>query len=128
MNYEHPLETATITTNMMAQYIYEAISELETVEIYKFVNAENVKGYLENTIDLLGADDFYMCVLQSYYGLNHRFGHDYYETEDELKDYVLTANLHLINDSLAVDDISNDYEACEQVIVMLEADRNNNIE
>lgn len=123
MNYEHPLETAAITTNMVAHYIYKAISELEAAEVKKFVNAEYVKGYLENTIDLLGTDDFYMCVLNSFYGINHQFGHDYYETEEELKDYVLTANLHLINDSLAVDDISNDFEACEKVIELLEEER-----
>lgn len=123
MNYEHPLETASITTDMVAHYIYKAISELEASEVKKFVNAEDVKGYLEYTIDFLGTDDFYMCVLNSCYEINHQFGHDYYETEEELKDYVLTANLHLINDSLAVDDISDDLEACEKVIVALEADR-----
>lgn len=60
--------------------------------------------------------------------MNHDYGHDYFDTEEELKEYVLKANLYLINDSLAVDDVSDEYDACKQVLEKLEADRNDNDE
>lgn len=128
MKYNNPLEIANITTDVLADYLYKAISDLDSEDLVKFDNADYIKDYLDNTIDLLGTDNFYTNVLNSYYGMNHDYGHDYFDTEEELKEYVLKANLYLINDSLAVDDVSDEYDACKQVLEMLEADRNDNDE
>ncbi|MGN4133448.1 hypothetical protein ACNTMK_27260 [Klebsiella pneumoniae] len=128
MKYNNPLEIANITTDVLADYLYKAISDLDSEDLVKFDNADYINDYLDNTIDLLGTDNFYTNVLNSYYGMNHDYGHDYFDTEEELKEYVLKANLYLINDSLAVDDVADEYDACEQVLEMLEADRNDNDE
>ena len=128
MKYNNPLEIANITTDVLSDYLYKAISDLDSEDLVKFDNADYIKDYLDNTIDLLGTDNFYTNVLNSYYGMNHDYGHDYFDTEEELKEYVLKANLYLINDSLAVDDVADEYDACEQVLEMLEADRNDNDE
>ncbi|EMQ2028672.1 hypothetical protein WET20_004515 [Salmonella enterica] len=128
MKLNNPLEVATITTNILANYVYQAISDLDKEYLIKYDNVDYIKDYLDNTIDSLGTDRFYSSVLNSFYGMNHDYGHDYFDTEEELKEYVLKANLYLINNSLAVDDVSDDYDACEQVLEMLEADRNDNDE
>lgn len=128
MKYNNPLEIANITTDVLADYLYKAISDLDSEDLVKFDNADYIKDYLDNTIDLLGTDNFYTNVLNSFYGMNHDYGHDYFDTEEELKEYVLKANLYLINDSLAVDDVADEYDACEQVLEMLKADRNDNDE
>ena len=126
MKLNNTLEVATITTNILANYIYQAISDLDKEYLIKYDNVDYIKDYLDNTIDSLGTDRFYSSVLNSFYGMNHDYGHDYFDTEEELKEYVLKANLYLINDSLAVDDVADEYDACEQVLEMLEADRNDN--
>ena len=128
MKLNNPLEVATITTNILANYVYQAISDLDKEYLIKYDNVDYIKDYLDNTIDSLGTDRFYSSVLNSFYGMNHDYGHDYFDTEEELKEYVLKANLYLINDSLAVDDVSDEYDACEQVLEMLEADRNDSDE
>ena len=128
MKYNNPLEIATITTNVLAHYVYQAISDLDKEYLIKYDNVDYIKDYLDNTIDSLGTDRFYSSVLNSFYGMNHDYGHDYFDTEEELKEYVLKANLYLINNSLAVDDVSDEYDACKQVLEMLEADRNDNDE
>ncbi|HBR6601091.1 hypothetical protein [Klebsiella pneumoniae] len=128
MKLNNPLEVATITTNVLAHYVYQAISDLDKEDIIKYDNVDYIKDYLDNTIDSLGTDRFYSSVLNSFYGMNHDYGHDYFDTEEELKEYVLKANLYLINDSLAVDDVSDEYDACKQVLEMLEADINDNDE
>lgn len=128
MKYNNTLEIANITTDVLADYLYKAISDLDSEDLVKFDNADYIKDYLDNTIDLLGTDSFYTNVLNSFYGMNHDYGHDYFDTEEELKEYVLKANLYLINDSLAVDDVSDEYDACKQVLEMLEADINDNDE
>ena len=128
MKLNNPLEIANITTDVLADYLYKAISDLDSEDLVKFDNADYIKDYLDNTIDLLGTDRFYSSVLNSFYGMNHDYGHDYFDTEEELKEYVLKANLYLINDSLAVDDVADEYDACEQVLEMLEADRNDSDE
>ncbi|HBI5438010.1 TPA: hypothetical protein K7751_004542, partial [Salmonella enterica] len=109
-------------------YLYKAISELDNSELVKFDNVEYIKDYLDNTIDLLGTDSFYTNVLNAYYGMNHNFGTEFFETPEKLRKYVCDANLYLIDDSLAVNDTSNDYVACDYVLEMLEADRNDNDE
>ncbi|ECM3707917.1 hypothetical protein QD96_22735 [Salmonella enterica subsp. enterica serovar Agona] len=123
MKYNNPLEIANITTDVLADYLYKAISELDNSELAKFDNVEYIKDYLDNTIDLLGTDSFYTNVLNACYGMNHDFGTDFFETKEKLRKYVCEANLYLINDSLAVNDTSNDYTACDYVLEMLEADR-----
>ena len=128
MKLNNPLEVATITTNILANYVYQAISDLDKEYLIKYDNVDYIKDYLDNTIDSLGTDRFYSSVLNSFYGMNHDYGHDYFDTEEELKEYVLKANLYLINDSLAVDDVSDEYDACKQVLEMLEADINDNDE
>lgn len=128
MKLNNPLEVATITTNVLAHYVYQAISELDKEYLIKYDNVDYIKEYLDSSIDSLGTDTFYNNVLTSFYGMNHDYGHDYFDTEEELKEYVLKANLYLINDSLAVDDVSDEYDACEQVLEMLEADRNDSDE
>lgn len=128
MKLNNPLEVATITTNVLAHYVYQAISDLDKEDIIKYDNVDYIKDYLDSSIDSLGTDRFYSSVLNSFYGMNHDYGHDYFDTEEELKYYVLKANLYLINDSLAVDDVSDEYDACKQVLEMLEADRNDNDE
>ncbi|MEY8959990.1 hypothetical protein AB9G88_23640 [Escherichia coli] len=128
MKLNNPLEVATITTNILANYVYQAISNLDKEYLIKYDNVDYIKDYLDNTIDSLGTDRFYSSVLNSFYGMNHDYGHDYFDTEEELKEYVLKANLYLINDSLAVDDVADEYDACEQVLEMLEADRNDSDE
>ncbi|ENT8808766.1 hypothetical protein ACNHW8_004674 [Citrobacter freundii] len=128
MKLNNPLEVATITTNILAHYVYQAISDLDKEYLIKYDNIDYIKDYLDNTIDSLGTDRFYSSVLNSFYGMNHDYGHDYFDTEEELKEYVLKANLYLINDSLAVDDVSDEYDACKQVLEMLEADRNDSDE
>lgn len=128
MKLNNPLEVATITTNVLTHYVYQAISDLDKEYLIKYDNIDYIKDYLDNTIDSLGTDRFYSSVLNSFYGMNHDYGHDYFDTEEELKEYVLKANLYLINDSLAVDDVSDEYDACKQVLEMLEADRNDNDE
>ncbi|HHD2910359.1 TPA: hypothetical protein ACNZ80_005774, partial [Klebsiella quasipneumoniae] len=128
MKLNNPLEVATITTNVLAHYIYQAISDLDKEDLIKYDNVDYIKDYLDSSIDSLGTDSFYSSVLNSFYGMNHDYGHDYFDTEEELKEYVLKANLYLINDSLAVDDVSDEYDACEQALEMLEADRNDNDE
>ncbi|EOG1837164.1 hypothetical protein ACK3RE_004358 [Enterobacter hormaechei] len=128
MKLNNTLEVATITTNILANYIYQAISDLDKEYLIKYDNVDYIKDYLDNTIDSLGTDRFYSSVLNSFYGMNHDYGHDYFDTEEELKEYVLKANLYLINDSLAVDDVSDEYDACEQALEMLEADRNDSDE
>ena len=120
MKLNNPLEVATITTNILANYVYQAISDLDKEYLIKYDNVDYIKDYLDNTIDSLGTDRFYSSVLNSFYGMNHDYGHDYFDTEEELKEYVLKANLYLINDSLAVDDVADEYDACEQVLEMLE--------
>ena len=128
MKLNNPLEVATITTNVLAHYIYQAISDLDKEGFIKYDNVDYIKDYLDSSIDCLGTDGFYSIVLNSFYGMNHDYGHDYFDTEEELKEYVLKANLYLINDSLAVDDVADEYDACEQVLEMLKADRNDNDE
>lgn len=128
MKLNNPLEVATITTNILAHYVYQAISDLDNEDLIEYDNVDSIKDYLDSSIDSLGTDSFYSSVLNSFYGMNHDYGHDYFDTEEELKEYVLKANLYLINDSLAVDDVSDEYDACKQVLEMLEADRNDNDE
>ncbi|BBQ86814.1 hypothetical protein WP3W18E02_P30350 (plasmid) [Klebsiella sp. WP3-W18-ESBL-02] len=59
MKYNNPLEIATITTKVLAHYIYQAISDLEKEDYIKYDNADYIKDYLDSAIDSLGSDGFY---------------------------------------------------------------------
>ncbi|EID2090484.1 hypothetical protein LBA22_004726, partial [Salmonella enterica] len=66
MKYNNPLEIATITTKVLAHYIYQAISDLEKEDYIKYDNADYIKDYLDSAIDSLGSDGFYTSVINSY--------------------------------------------------------------
>ena len=121
MNLNHPLEIATITSEIFANYIYDCILELGNSEIENFTDVDLIDSYIDNTIDLCGTDDFYINILHSHYGLNHNYGKDYFDSAEDLKDYVIEANLFLVNDSFAVDDVSNNNHVCQLVLEMLES-------
>lgn len=55
-----------ITTKNIADYLSKAMSEADG----DFDCIERVEAYLDNTIDLVGRDDFYLNVLRSNRGLN----------------------------------------------------------
>lgn len=123
MNYEHPLETATITTNVLAHYLYNGINELSRKDAAQYTSVDDIYGYLESSTDSITSSDFLFNILVSFFGLNHNHGHYYFDTEKELKYYVDGNNLILINDSLAVSDESDPYSACQQALKMLEEER-----
>ncbi|STP55962.1 Uncharacterised protein [Enterobacter hormaechei] len=58
MKLNNPLEVATITTNVLAHYVYQAISDLDKEYLIKYDNIDYIKDYLDNTIDSLGTDRF----------------------------------------------------------------------
>ena len=128
MKYNNPLEVATITTNVLAHYIYQAISDLDKEDLIKYDNVDYIKDYLDSSIDSLGTDSFYSSVLNSFYGMNHDYGHDYFDTEEELKEFLLEEDLFIINNSLIINSVSDDLDACSQVLEMLEADKCDNDE
>ncbi|EJK0186664.1 hypothetical protein NKK57_004577, partial [Salmonella enterica] len=49
MKYNNPLEIANITTDVLADYLYKAISDLDSEDLVKFDNADHIKDYLDNT-------------------------------------------------------------------------------
>ena len=126
MKLNNPLEVATITTNILANYVYQAISDLDKEYLIKYDNVDYIKDYLDNTIDSLGTDRFYSSVLNSFYGMNHDYGHDYFDTEEELKEFLLEEDLFIINNSLIINSVSDDLDACTQVLEMLEANKIHN--
>ncbi|HCP8194615.1 TPA: hypothetical protein OF436_004068, partial [Escherichia coli] len=71
MKYNNPLEVATITTNILAHYVYQAISDLDNEDLIEYDNVDSIKDYLDSSIDSLGTDSFYSSVLNSFYGMNH---------------------------------------------------------
>lgn len=123
MNYEHPLETATITTNVLAHYLYSGINELSRDEAAEYTSVDDVYGYLEFSTDSITSSEFLSNVLVSFFGSNHNHGRYYFDTEKELKSYVDENNLILLNEYLAVSDESDHYSACEQALKMLEEER-----
>jgi len=123
MNYEHPLETATITTNVLANYLYNGINELSRSDAAQYTTIDDVYGYLECSTESITSSDFLSNVLVSFFGSNHNHGHHYFDTEKELKSYVDENNLTLINDCLAVSDESDHFSACQQALKMLEEER-----
>ncbi|EAA7007581.1 hypothetical protein AVW22_24645, partial [Salmonella enterica] len=62
------------------------------------------------------------------YGKNHEYEAVHFDTEEELNEFLLEEDLFIINDSLIINDVSDDLDACSQVLEMLEADKNDNDE
>ncbi|EKS7812714.1 hypothetical protein [Edwardsiella piscicida] len=107
--------TAQITTENLADYLSRAMSEADG----DFDCVEKVEAYLDNTIDLIGRDDFYLNVLEYNRGKNfeQQLGYDVFDTEEEIIKEAKKYDLHLLNrgyeDYLGVDDIANEENSCE---------------
>lgn len=138
------LRIATITTNMLAEYIYEGIKKLdgeglakyedlagfqsheEDIDVYEVL--EDIEAYQNDVIDSLETDSFCENILTNFYGGHHEYETIHFDTEEELNKLILEHNLFIINDSLIINDVSDDLDACSQVLEMLEADKCDNDE
>lgn len=138
------LKIATITTNMLAKYIYEGIKKLdceslakyedlagfqsheEDIDVYEVL--EDIEAYQNDVIDSLETDIFCENIITNFYGKNHEYEAVHFDTEEELNEFLLEHNLFIINDSLIINDVSDDLDACSQVLEMLEADKCDNDE
>lgn len=138
------LKIATITTNMLAKYIYEGIKKLdceslakyedlagfqsheEDIDVYEVL--EDIEAYQNDVIDSLETDIFCENIITNFYGKNHVYEAVHFDTEEELSEFLLEEDLFIINDSLIINDVSDDLDACSQVLEMLEADKNDNDE
>lgn len=104
-----------ITTKNIADYLSKAMSEADG----DFDCIERVEAYLDNTIDLVGRDDFYLNVLRSNRGLNfeQQLVFDDFDTEKEVFKENKKYGRHLINTGytyyLGIDDVANEDNACE---------------
>lgn len=133
------LKIATITTNMLAKYIYEGIIKLDDESLAKYEDLaefqshkvdidvydvlEDIEAYLNDVIDLLETDVFCENILTNFNGKNHEYEAIHFDTEEELKEFLLEEDLFIINDSLIINSVSNDLDACAQVLEILEADK-----
>lgn len=138
------LKIATITTNMLAKYIYEGIKKLdceslakyedlagfqsheEDIDVYEVL--EDIEAYQNDVIDSLETDIFCENIITNFYGINHEYEAVHFDTEEELNEFLLEEDLFIINDSLIINDVSDDLDACSQVLEMLEADKCDNDE
>ncbi len=138
------LKIATITTNMLAKYIYEGIKKLdceslakyedlagfqsheEDIDVYEVL--EDIEAYQNDVIDSLETDIFCENIITNFYGKNHEYEAVHFDTEEELNEFLLEEDLFIINDSLIINDVSDDLDVCSQVLEMLEADKNDNDE
>lgn len=138
------LKIATITTNMLAKYIYEEIKKLdgeslakyedlagfqsheEDIDVYEVL--EDIEAYQNDVIDSLETDSFCGNILTNFYGKNHEYETIHFDTEEELNEFLLEGDLFIINESLIINDVSDDLDACSQVLEMLEADKSDNDE
>ncbi|MEQ9883960.1 hypothetical protein ABRP83_17560 [Pectobacterium brasiliense] len=138
------LKIATITTNMLAKYIYEGIKKLdceslakyedlagfqsheEDIDVYEVL--EDIEAYQNDVIYSLETDIFCENIITNFYGKNHEYEAVHFDTEEELNEFLLEEDLFIINDSLIINDVSDDLDACSQVLEMLEADKNDNDE
>lgn len=104
-----------ITTKNIADYLSKALYEADGC----FDCIDKVEAYLDNTIDLVGRDDFYLSVLRSNRGLNfeQQLAFDDFDTEKEVFEENKKYDLHLINRGytyyLGIDDVANEENACE---------------
>ncbi|EDH4683463.1 hypothetical protein [Citrobacter portucalensis] len=136
------LKIATITTNMLAKYIYEGIIKLDDESLAKYEDLaefqshkvdidvydvlEDIEAYLNDVIDSLETDVFCENILTNFNGKNHEYEAIHFDTEEELKEFLLEEDLFIINDSLIINSVSDDLDACAQVLEMLEADKIHN--
>lgn len=133
------LKIATITTNMLAKYIYEGIIKLDDESLAKYEDLaefqshkvdidvlEDIEAYLNDVIDLLETDVFCENILTNFNGKNHEYEAIHFYTEEELKEFLLEEDLFIINNSLIINSVSDDLDACTQVLEMLEANKIHN--
>ncbi|HIG1269030.1 TPA: hypothetical protein ACYFAH_005338 [Klebsiella pneumoniae] len=127
------LKIATITTNMLAKYIYEGIIKLDDESLAKYEDLaefqshkvdidvydvlDDIEAYLNDVIDLLETDVFCENILTNFNGKNHEYEAIHFDTEEDL---------FIINNSLIINSVSDDLDACTQVLEMLEADKIHN--
>lgn len=115
---------ATISTTVLADYLYKAISELSCSGLgFNFEEVEDVENYLEQTIDILGRDRFYNSVVDNFYS-NYatQIGYDYFENEKEMLKYIGENNLYLVSYDLIINDIANEEYACIEAFERLQED------
>lgn len=115
-----------ITTENIADYLSKAMSEADG----GFDCIERVEAYLDNTIDLVGRDDFYLNVLRCCRGLNfeQQLAFDDFDTEKKVFEENKKYGLHLINRGytyyLGIDDVANENNACEMAFAAYIEDNN----
>ncbi|ECJ9731526.1 hypothetical protein FQP58_23260 [Salmonella enterica] len=145
MKDKKELKIATITTNMLAKYIYEGIIKLDDESLAKYEDLaefqshkvdmdvydvydvlEDIEAYLNDVIDLLETDVFCENILTNFNGKNHEYEAIHFDTEEELKEFLLEEDLFIINNSLIINSVSDDLDACTQVLEMLEANKIHN--
>ena len=125
------LKIATITTNMLAKYIYEGIIKLDDESLAKYEDLAEFQSHkvdidVYDVLDLLETDVFCENILTNFNGKNHEYEAIHFDTEEELKEFLLEEDLFIINNSLIINSVSDDLDACTQVLEMLEADKIHN--
>ncbi|EPT5944599.1 hypothetical protein ACVQX6_002842 [Escherichia coli] len=101
-------------------------SHEEDIDFYEVL--EDIEAYQNDVIDSLETDIFCENIITNFYGKNHEYEAVHFDTEEELNEFLLEEDLFIINDSLIINDVSDDLDACSQVLEMLEADKNDNDE
>ena len=108
-----------ITTEMVAQYIYTAIYEVSNE--YNFEDVSDVENYLDSTIDAISRDGFYHQVLSNtYYSLANQVGYDYFDDEEAIKEYAVKNDLYILDSDTLIDDVSNEELACRMAFELLQ--------
>ena len=116
MNFNHPLETITITTTAMATHLFNGISDFNRKQRDEYTTFEDISWYLDFLKETYDTDEFYKSLSK---GVNQSSGVDYFESDKELNDYISKNNLYLVDECLAVSDEANEIEACVQALEML---------
>ncbi|MCX9941575.1 hypothetical protein LAD54_26885 [Klebsiella pneumoniae] len=101
-------------------------SHEEDIDVYEVL--EDIEAYQNDVIDSLETDSFCENIITNFYGENHEYEAVHFDTEEELNEFLLEEDLFIINDSLIINDVSDDLDACSQVLEMLEADKCDNDE
>ncbi|WP_295294808.1 hypothetical protein, partial [Veillonella sp.] len=107
---------------------YEDLAEFQShkVDIDVYDVLEDIEAYLNDVIDLLETDVFCENILTNFNGKNHEYEAIHFDTEEELKEFLLEEDLFIINNSLIINSVSDDLDACTQVLEMLEANKIHN--
>ena len=106
--------------------VHQFQSHKVDIDVYDVL--EDIEAYLNDVIDLLETDVFCENILTNFNGKNHEYEAVHFDTEEELNEFLLEEDLFIINDSLIINDVSDDLDACSQVLEMLEADKCDNDE